>query len=50
MAAKGKAKVIDIFVWDIESKEVLANLKGFHLRAVQWLCFSPDGSKLLSFG
>ena len=31
MAMKGKSKMIDIFVWDLESKEILSNLKGFHL-------------------
>jgi microtubule-associated protein-like 6 len=35
MAKSGKAKVIDIYIWDIETKEVLANLKGFHLRAIR---------------
>lgn len=34
MAMKGKSKMIDIFVWDIDSKEILSNLKGFHLRAI----------------
>jgi WD40 repeat protein/Ca2+-binding EF-hand superfamily protein len=50
MAMKGKAKLIDIFVWKVGDKEVLANLKGFHLRAIQLLKFSPSGNKLLSFG
>ena len=50
MAYKGKSKFIDIFVWDIATMEVLKNLKGFHRRAVQLLKFSPDGSKLLTFG
>jgi len=35
MAKAGKAKIIDIFVWEIETKEILANLKGFHLRAIR---------------
>ena len=35
MAKAGKAKIIDIYVWEIESKKVLANLKGFHLRAIR---------------
>lgn len=35
MAKAGKAKLIDIFVWDTDTNEVLANLKGFHLRAVR---------------
>jgi microtubule-associated protein-like 6 len=50
MAQKGKAKLIDLYVWDIETKQVLADLKGFHLRAVCQVQFSPDGSKLLSVG
>ena len=50
MAQKGKAKLIDLYVWDIETKQVLANLKGFHLRAVSLINFSPDGSKILSGG
>lgn len=47
---KGKSKFIDIFVWDVETKQVLSQLNGFHLRAVQLLRFSPDGKQLLSFG
>lgn len=35
MAKAGKAKLIDIYIWEIESKKVLANLKGFHLRAIR---------------
>jgi WD40 repeat protein len=50
MAAKGKAKTIDIFIWDIETKSILGNLNDFHLRAVCQLAFSPDGTRLLSVG
>jgi microtubule-associated protein-like 6 len=50
MAMKGKSKLIDIFVWDVNNKEVLANLTGFHLRAIQLLKFSPSGQNLFSFG
>lgn len=50
MAAKGKSKMIDIFVWDVETKEVLANLKGFHIRAIKLVRFSPSGKYLLTFG
>lgn len=35
MAKAGKAKLIDIYVFDVETKEVISNLKGFHLRAVK---------------
>ena len=50
MAMKGKSKFIDIFVWDIATKQVLSNHKGFHIRAIQLIRFSPDGSKLFTFG
>ena len=65
MAAKGKAKLIDLYVWDInnlpDETNVLAddrsilpdgvtNLKGCLLRAIRILQFSPDGKKLLSNG
>jgi len=50
MAQKGKAKRIDMFVWDIENKQMLSRMNTFHLRAVCLLTFSPDGSKLLSIG
>ena len=50
MAAKGKAKVIDIFVWNAITMECLAQINGFHRRAVRNLAFSPQGEKLLSIG
>lgn len=37
-------------MWDIDTKEVLANFNQFHLRAIVLLKFSPDGSLLLSVG
>lgn len=50
MAAKGKAKTIDLFVWNADTKEAYCNLNSFHLREVCLLSFSPDGTKLLSVG
>jgi hypothetical protein len=41
MAAKGKAKLIDIFVWNVTTKEVLAHLNNFHRGAIRKLEFSP---------
>ncbi len=35
MAKAGKAKLIDIYVFDVNTKETISNLKGFHLRAVR---------------
>lgn len=50
MAQKGKSKKIDMFVWDIQNRSMLARLNNFHLRAVALVAFSPDGSKLASIG
>jgi microtubule-associated protein-like 6 len=37
MAARGKAKMVDVFVWKIDGQQVLAQLTGFHRRAVNCL-------------
>jgi microtubule-associated protein-like 6 len=50
MAAKGKAKIIDMFVWKASTGECLAQIAGFHRRAIRNIAFSPDGSKILSIG
>eukprot|EP01022_Parablepharisma_sp_SALTPOND_P009431 TRINITY_DN1391_c0_g1_i1.p1 TRINITY_DN1391_c0_g1~~TRINITY_DN1391_c0_g1_i1.p1 ORF type:complete len:2151 (-),score=139.11 TRINITY_DN1391_c0_g1_i1:21-6473(-) len=43
-------ELAEIYVWNIETKDILACLKGFHINAVRHLKFSPNGSKLLSIG
>lgn len=50
MAEKGRAKLIDIYVWDSDDCTILQKLTGFHRRAVNVLKFSPDGKHLLSVG
>jgi microtubule-associated protein-like 6 len=50
MAHIGKSKAIEIFVWDCTTLETIACLKGFHIRAIRQLDFSPDGTMLLSIG
>jgi len=35
MAKSGKAKIIDIFVWEADTKKVISHIKGFHLRAIR---------------
>lgn len=45
-----KNKIMDIHVWDSETKQNRAVLKGFHMRAVVVLEFSPSGKRLLSVG
>lgn len=50
MASTGKATCIDIYVWDIESKEILGRFNDFHRRAVYILQFSPSGQLLASIG
>ena len=46
----GPNALVPIYVWDIETREVLAVLKGFIQGAAYILKFSPDGSKLLCIG
>ena len=50
MTAKGRKRLADIYVWDINTMDVLAHLAGFHIRAVCQVDFSPDGNQLLSIG
>jgi microtubule-associated protein-like 6 len=50
MAAKGKAKLIDLFVWDSDDCTIIQKLCGFHRRAINVIKFSPNGKYLLSVG
>lgn len=50
MPAKGKSRFVDIYVWDTETFEPLAHLTGFHKGSIKLLKFSPDGTKLVTFG
>jgi WD40 repeat protein len=50
MAQRGKAKKIDIFVWNTTTMQMLAQLNNFHLGAIRKLEFSPSGDKLLTIG
>jgi microtubule-associated protein-like 6 len=48
--SKKGSKLCKIYVWDMATKETLACLEGFHLNAVTWIRFSPNGEKLLTIG
>jgi microtubule-associated protein-like 6 len=50
MAAKGRAKLIDLYVWDSDDCTILQKLSGFHRRAINVIKFSPNGKYLLSVG
>ncbi|KRX05725.1 WD40-repeat-containing domain [Pseudocohnilembus persalinus] len=50
MALAKQQKVVDIYIWDAESKQVLGYINDFHRKAVVWLEFSPDGNMLLTAG
>lgn len=39
-----------IYIWRASTREVIAEIFGFHRRAVRQLKFSPSGKKLLSIG
>lgn len=50
MAEKGRAKLIDMYVWDSDDCSILQRINGFHRRAVNVIKFSPSGKYLLSVG
>jgi echinoderm microtubule-associated protein-like 6 len=50
MAAKGRAKLIDLYVWDSDDCSILSHITGFHRRAINVIKFSPSGKYLLSVG
>lgn len=50
MALGGNSKVIDIFIWDAETKSVLGHINDFHRKAVIALEFSPNGQMLFTAG
>ena len=50
MAEKGRAKLIDMYVWDSDDGSIIQKLSGFHRRAINVVKFSPDGKYLLSVG
>ena len=43
-------KIVDVHVWDAETKELKAKLTRFHKRAVVLVLFSPSGKRLLTVG
>lgn len=45
-----KSKIVDINVWDVETKQRRVKISGFHQRAIIVLEFSPSGKKLLTIG
>lgn len=48
--ANPKAKIVDVHVWDAETKQLKVKLTGFHQRAVVLVVFSPSGKRLLTVG
>ena len=50
MAEKGRAKMIDWYVWDSDDWSIIQKLTGFHLRAINVIKFSPSGQYLVSVG
>ena len=51
LAATGEMGHIPLVcIWDTNTLEVKAKLRGFHRNAVRSLCFSPDGKYLASIG
>eukprot|EP01006_Ploeotia_vitrea_P014079 TRINITY_DN37392_c0_g1_i1.p1 TRINITY_DN37392_c0_g1~~TRINITY_DN37392_c0_g1_i1.p1 ORF type:complete len:741 (+),score=138.60 TRINITY_DN37392_c0_g1_i1:114-2336(+) len=50
VATGQQGKTPSICVWDLESRQLLAKLEGYHKRAVVSLAFSACGSKVASVG
>lgn len=48
--AKPTDKIVDVHVWDAETKQLKAKLTRFHKRAVVLVQFSPSGKRLLTVG
>ena len=48
--AKPLDKIVDVHVWDAETKQLKAKLPRFHKRAVVLCEFSPSGKRLLTVG
>ena len=45
-----RSKIVDVHVWDSQTKELKAKLAGFHKRAIVIVEFSPSGKKILTVG
>lgn len=50
MPAKGRSKLLDIYVWDTRTMQEVSFLTGFHRGAIKVLKFSPSGKLLLTVG
>jgi WD40 repeat protein len=48
--AKPTDKIVDVHVWDAETKQLKIKLTKFHKRAVVLVEFSPSGKRLLTVG
>ena len=48
--SKPTDKIVDVHVWDAETKQLKAKLTRFHKRAIVLLEFSPSGKRLLTVG
>lgn len=48
--SKPTDKIVDVHVWDADSKQQKVVLKRFHKRAVVLVEFSPSGKRILTVG
>lgn len=47
---QARQKIVDVYIWDTETRQRKAKLGGFHQRAIVVVEFSPSGKKLLTVG
>jgi WD40 repeat protein len=45
-----KDKIVEVHVWDVESKTKKSVLSKFHKRGIVLVSFSPSGERLLTIG
>ena len=50
MAMKLKSVLVDIFIWDAETKNIVCHINDFHRKAITALEFSIEGTLLLTAG
>lgn len=49
-AYKGETKIVEICVWNTETKNIQSHISDFHVKGISMMEFSPDGSLLLTAG
>ncbi|EGR31702.1 hypothetical protein IMG5_103460 [Ichthyophthirius multifiliis] len=49
-SSSNKSKTCEIYIWEIETKNIISQINDFHINGVSHIEFSPDGTFLLTVG